>query len=257
MYDECLVISMSWVVAKQLVLAAVVVYVGLVVFLFFAQSGMTYFPSPGSFNECASFSSEEQVVLNEARLYVSGSSSDYLVVYHGNAGRACDRAHLRRFSNRTLVILEYPGYGGDERRPSEKRIKAAVEEVASWLVQRDPSSVVVLGESLGSASAAYHSTLADVDKVLLVSPFEELSQVARHHYGFLPVSWLLREEYPTKQYLEGFSGEVLVVHGAEDSVIPVWMSESLGDRRVVVEGAGHNDLYSYLPARAAIEEFLE
>ena len=248
---------MTWVVLKQVVGGLVLAYVFLCLFLFFMQSSMTYFPSNEPFEHCAAFSSEQQVVLNEARMYVKGDSSDYLVVYHGNAGRACERAFMQEWSARTLVLVEYPGYAGGEGRPSEERIKGVVEEVASWLNQKEPDSVVVLGESLGSASAAYHTTLSSVDKVLLVSPFERLSQVARHHYKIFPTRLLLREEYPTKEYLEGFSGEVLVVHAGRDEVIPAFMSESLGTQRVVVEGAGHNDLYSYLQARSVIEAFLE
>ena len=247
---------MVWGVVKQVLVAVVVAYILLGAVLFFSQKGMTYFPSQTSFEQCASFSADQQVVLNEARMYVRGESEDFLVVYHGNAGRACDRAHLERFSNRTLVLVEYPGYGGGEGSPSEKRFQVAVKEVVNWLEQQDPRSVAVLGESLGSSSAAYHATLARVDKLLLVAPFERLAQVARHHYGLFPVTWLLREEHPTADYLASFDNELLVVHGAQDSVIPSWMSESLSENRVVVEGAGHNDVYMYREARVAIEEFL-
>ena len=242
---------------KQVVLIGIVVYVLLGLFLFVFQRSFIYFPSGESFDSCPHFSDEQRVVLDTARLFVSGDSSDYLVVYHGNAGSACDRAHLMQFSNRTLVLVEYPGYGGGDGRPSEMRFIQAVDEVVSWLDTQNPESVVVFGESIGSSSAAYHATISDVDRVVLVSPFKSLSKVASKHYWWLPTSLLLREEHPVGEYVTSTSSEVVVLHGEEDRVVPSQLSEDLGDIRVVIEGAGHNDLYASLQTQELLRKHLQ
>lgn len=189
-------------------------------------------------------------------MYVSGTSSDYLVVYHGNAGRACNRAHFREYSNKTLVILEYPGYAGDTQKPSEERTYQAVNELIEWLTKQEPTSVTVLGESLGAAVAAYHSTQTRVDQLILINPFSSLEAVAKKHYKIYPVSWLIKEEYPTNKYLEETNTPTTIIHAEKDRVVPATLSEDLRGERTLIQQAGHNNIYSYSETRMLLQEIL-
>jgi uncharacterized protein len=241
---------------KQLLIVAVVVYIALALYAYSSQRQLTYFPDNSPFERCAAFSADEQVVHEGVRMYVRGDSQRVLVVYHGNAGRACDRVYYEEFSSgRTLVLVEYPGFGGDSQPPSEERIKQAVLAVADYLDSRGAIDVAVIGESLGSSAAAYHSSIARVDKLVLIAPFSSLAAVAKHHYWYLPVALLIKEKHPVEEYLEGYAGEMLVVHGANDSVVPEKLSRNLPGERVVYEHAGHNDIFAH--SRGDLKRFLE
>ena len=241
---------------RQLLLACLGAYLLLLFFAFFFQRGFTYFPDNTPFSDCRAFSSDEMVVFDGVRMYVRGDSERVLVVYHGNAGRACDRAHMERFTSRSLVFVEYPGYAGDGMLPSEERFLATVRSVDGYLSDRGVLDVAVLGESLGCSSAAYHASLGGVDRLVLVAPFPSLRDVASGHYWFFPVRWLLREEHAVLSRLDGFGGELLLVHGSHDKVVPARHSEGFPGRRVLVPGAGHNNIYSYELVDDELSDFL-
>jgi uncharacterized protein len=93
---------------------------------------------------------------------------------HGNGGQADQRSYLlRRMSDRdSLYVLEYPGYGLRNGRPSKSSIDAAAKEAYHVLRSRFHSvPVCVVGESMGSGPACYLATdSTPPDKVVLIVP---------------------------------------------------------------------------------------
>ncbi|MER7860629.1 alpha/beta hydrolase [Amycolatopsis japonica] len=81
--------------------------------------------------------------------------------------------------------------------------------------------------------------------LVLRSPFVDLASVGQRHYPFLPVRWLLRDEFPTKDAVARVKAPVTVVFGAEDSIVPAEQSREVaraaGARTIEVPGADHND----------------
>jgi uncharacterized protein len=241
---------------KAALIIAAVIYVVLGAYLYLNQQAMIYFPDQTPFEECAAFLEEEKIVHGATRMYVREGNQDYLVVYHGNAGRACQREHITSYTERTVILVEYPGYGGDPQKPSEERLKKAVLDVANYLKEQEPNSIAVLGESIGSSSAAYHASTFKADKVVLIAPFSALADVAKVHYRVFPAKLLLREQHPTREYLKHYDGDVLVLHGTKDAIVPARLSEKLPGRRVLIDGAGHNDLYAHEETIKELESFL-
>ena len=83
--------------------------------------------------------------------------------------------------------------------------------------------------------------------LVLRSPFPELADVGTHHYPWLPVRLLLKDEFKTTQHLSESDVPVTVIYGDSDSVIPHELSARVADEapslvdRVVISGADHND----------------
>lgn len=239
--------------AKQFVIGALIVYVLLGAYLFFAQKTLMYYSDHTRHEECVFF--DGRVTHNDTRMHIQPGDNRVLIVYHGNAGRACDRHYLAAFTNRTLVVVEYEGYAG-QGSPSSKAHHQNARDAHEWAEQQEFSDVAILGESLGSGLAAYHASLGGVSKVALIAPYRSLADVAQHHYRIYPARLLLRERYEVLTYLRSFSGAVLTLHGAHDQIIPPHLSESLPTERILVN-AGHNDLYADKEARQALEAFLK
>ena len=180
-----------------------------------------------------------------------------MVLFHGNAGYALHRtyfADLLRVSGGgadwDLYLFEYPGYGARPGTPAESDIVRLAVEAVDGLWEQDPEPVFLTGESLGAAVAcAVAKQRPDrVAGLLLITPFNNLSDVARHHYPFLPVRWLLRERYPSDAHLRGYAGPVAFVLADEDEVVPAALGRKLfegysGPKRLwVLPGVGHNDI---------------
>lgn len=194
------------------------------------------------------------------------------IVFHGNAGFALHRSYyrdaLRELSadRWTFVVLEYPGYGARSGSPSKDSLEAAAAEVLETVLARHPVPIYLIGESLGAgvATSLAASHPENVRGLILVTPFTSLAAVGRHHYPFLPVRLLLRDNFDNVRNLKNFDGPVAVVLAEDDRIIPAAIGKKLyeayeGPRRLWTQpGAGHNtlDLNPENPMWKEIGDFL-
>lgn len=254
----------------------VLVYVGLLILLVGCQRQLIYYPTKA----------READLLEEARL--SGmqpwrneqgeligwrpSSDDLerdaMILFHGNAGYALHRTYLvYGFESRMAVYLfEYPGYGSRSGKPSEKNIFKAAEDAFQQAQAERSGRIYLAGESLGTGVAAHLAgTYPDqVSGALLITPFNSLLNVARSHYPYLPVRWLMRDQYDSARALKTYHGPIAVLLAGDDEVIPVRFGQALYDgyqgpkQRWIQEGRGHNTLdYSpNSPWWAEVKQFL-
>lgn len=107
------------------------------------------------------------------------------------------------------------------------------------------ASLGVIGESLGSGPA---STLAKAnpapDRIVLITPFDTLANVAAGIYPILPVRFLLRDRWDNIAALRGFRGRLEIYGAANDGVIPIRHARALANALGVplnTMRAGHND----------------
>ena len=226
-------------------LAAVVV-IGLTLFLWLGQRRLLYLPY-------ASVPSPEAVGLSDVReldvrtadgltlgtWYVpsqgSGTPAATVIVFNGNAGNRAHRAPLaRRLADAgyAAVVFDYRGYGGNVGSPSEAGLLAdarAVLMAVSKVGGVDAGRLVYLGESLGSGVAVQLALERPPAALVLRSPFTSLTDVAAHHYWFLPVRRLLWDRFDSLSRIAQLRCPLLVVAGNRDSVVPFALSRRLFD----------------------------
>jgi hypothetical protein len=186
-----------------------------------------------------------------------------VLLAHGNAGCALQRAEyvpaLRAGAPDRAVsvyLLEYPGYGARPGSPSQQTLLAAAENGLASIPADVP--VIIVGESLGSgvAAATARSHPDRVAGLLLLTPFDSLVNVAAHHYPVLPVRWLLRDRYPSAQWLDGYRGPVAIIVAGRDTIVPARFGRQLHDGYqgpkllITDENADHNDVLYLLPESA-------
>ena len=172
-----------------------------------------------------------------------------LVLFHGNAGHAGHRTAYAELARAGLhvILAEYPAYGS---RPGKLGEAALVADAAATLAlarRQFPGPLLVGGESLGAAVAAAVAKSADASSVLLITPWDRIASVGRHHYPWLPVGLLLSDRYDSVAALVGYQGRVAVVIAEDDSIVPAQLGLRLFDslsaakRMWIVAGADHND----------------
>jgi uncharacterized protein len=168
---------------------------------------------------------------------------------HGNAGQAADRVYaLQCFSDSDSVfILEYPGYGSRPGSPGKTSFNAAAVEAYLWLRKVYPGiPVCVIGESIGSGPASYLTRVENPpDKLVLVTPFDNLASVARDHFPLIPAGLILLDRWDNVETLRGYSGKVEIFGAVDDEVIPVRharnLAGSLPQAAYHEIPGGHND----------------
>lgn len=183
----------------------------------------------------------------------SGETVGAVLMLHGNAGNRAGRAPLAaalRDRGLATLLLDYRGFGGNPGSPSQDGLLADARAGADALRARsglDDTRIVYFGESLGTAVAAGLAAEQPPGAVVLRSPFPSLAEVGRLHYPWLPVRALLRDEFPTAEWIADYGGPVLVIVGDRDEIVPADLSRRVhkaagGDADLwTAAGAGHND----------------
>ena len=171
----------------------------------------------------------------------------------GNAGNRSYRAPLAAAMARggiSVLLVDYRGYGGNPGHPSEEGLARDARAALRYLRGRadvDPDRIIYFGESLGTGAAVRLASEDPPAALILRSPFASLTDVARLHYPFLPIRWLLKDRYAAADRIAGVSAPVLVLAGERDRIIPLEQSRKLFEaasepkRLFVMAGTDHND----------------
>lgn len=182
----------------------------------------------------------------------TGPARGTVVLFHGNAGHAGHRSwyadSLVRLGLR-VILAEYPGYGSRPGKLGEASLVADAVRTVALARQHFAGPLLLAGESLGAgvAAAAVAQGTAAATGLLLITPWDRLENVARHHYPWLPVGLMLRDRYNSVASLAKFSGRVLVVVAESDGIVPARFGTALHaaagppKRLSVIPGADHND----------------
>jgi len=93
---------------------------------------------------------------------------------------------------------------------------------------RYPAERLVLwGESLGSALAVTLAAEKPVGCLVLEAPFTSAADVGAQHYWFVPVRLLMKDQFRSDRRVRKVTAPVLIVHGENDTVVPVALGERL------------------------------
>jgi fermentation-respiration switch protein FrsA (DUF1100 family) len=257
---------------KLLLVCAVAGYSALCAFMYFAQRSLMYFPDTRRTLPADAGlpeAKEEKLVTADGETIVvwhippRGEQMPVVVYFHGNGGALNLRA--QRFARLALegigvVGVSYRGYGGSSGRPSEDGLIAdgiAAYEFASKLYS--PARVAFWGESLGTGVAVAVAAEAPVAKLVLETPFTSAADVGASVYPFLPVRWLMKDQFRSDLRIKNVKAPILVLHGENDSVVPIAFGERLfamisGEKKFLrFKGAEHYDLDRHGGLKAAIE----
>lgn len=164
------------------------------------------------------------------RLLTNQPAQGDVLVMHGNGGCAYQCGHyadvIQAVAPMNVFLLEYPGYENRPGSPSEKSIDAAADEAIDLLPTNAP--IYLVGESLGTGVASYLAGKYSnkVSGVVLLAPYNSLVAVAHERMPFLPVTLLLRDRFPSQDYLRTYHGPLAVLVSGEDKIVP----EKLGLR---------------------------
>ena len=256
---------------KKILQIGLLAYLVFGAFIFISHRSMIYHPNlvQSNFYHCPAFDGSEKINTNGTRAYYKHTSDKILVVYHGNAGSACDRSYLRSVfeeNEYSYLFVEYAGYGGDEKKPSRELLFRDAENIVSFLKTKNYTQTLLFAESIGSGVASYHATLMPVDRILFIAPFDSLVNVAKTKLPVYPMfllEKLSKENYDNLALLRDYTGEIRIIHGAKDNVIPLKRGKALFENInipnkefIVIDGAGHNDIYDFEITWKSISDFL-
>jgi pimeloyl-ACP methyl ester carboxylesterase len=166
------------------------------------------------------------------------------------------------FPDRAVYLVNYRGYGGSTGRPSEGALIADAEAIFDWVAARH-RRVAVIGRSLGSGIATALAASRPIERLVLVTPYDSIANVAAAHFPWFPVRWLLKDRYDSSRRVGEVRAPVLALVAERDEVVPRARSDALIAaiparlrHAVVLTGATHNDISTYPAYLANLRDFL-
>lgn len=245
---------------------------------------MLFFPTKQfetDFDNLAGFAKEDSTFTsaNGSKLHAwyipVPHSRGTVIINHGNAGNISYRVPLMElFLKQKLSVLayDYQGYGKSEGTPSIDHVCEDGLAAYDFLTKEcgvESKKIIVYGESLGGGVASYIAANRKVEAIILQSAFSSLPHIARLKMPlmrFYPNFFFPKNCMDSASLLSVEHAPLLIVHGENDTIIPVSEAHKLFDaaveprKLVTIENANHNDMYGSqyeASLSSAIVDFLQ
>ena len=148
-----------------------------------------------------------------------------------------------------FLAVGYRGHDGSTGKPSEKGLHTDARAAWDWLARTTPpQDIVIHGFSLGTGVATRLAIERPAHALILEAPYTSTADIAARAYPFLPVRWLMLDQYRSRDIIDRVSMPLLIVHGSADQVIPFEQGRTLYDlartprRLVKMVGSHHASL---------------
>ncbi len=188
-----------------------------------------------------------------------------VILFHGNGGNRLHRVETCRLLTSLglhVFAFDYRGYAENPGSPSQTGLLYDARAFWKYAVRNrkiDPGRIILMGESLGGGVATLlASELCQQNTppagLILRSTFSSMVDAASFHYPWVPVSWLLWDQYRSQSVISNVVCPLLLIHGIEDQIVPYALGKKLFEaaspasisgipkQMVSIEQGTHNDL---------------
>lgn len=215
-------------------------YLGVLALIYFFQRDLQYFPGRTDSNPLAAglrgverltlrTGDGESVIAWHAR---APQGRPTVLYFHGNAGSLDSRPRRLQslIDNRFgFLALEYRGYGASSGSPSETGLMLDAKAAYEHLIEAGlkPQDIVISGESLGSGVAVQLAAAHPIAAVSLQAPYAAAVDIGAQRYWFLPVRWLMKDQFRSIDHIGKVKAPLLMIHGEHDQTIPFAQGQKL------------------------------
>ncbi|EIM30023.1 alpha/beta hydrolase [Microvirga lotononidis] len=188
-----------------------------------------------------------------------------ILYFHGNGGSLWSgrlRAQALTASGRGLLTISYRGYSGSTGSPTEMGLHTDARTAYDWVRQSyEASRVVAYGESLGTGLAVRLGSEQPLAGLILDAPYTSTADVASLTYWYVPVSWLMLDQFRSLDIICQVKAPILILHGTDDRTVPFAFGERLfaaapEPKRFIRIAGGTHSRNLEQGGMAAVEDFL-
>ena len=239
-------------------------YVACCMALFVFQNSLIYYPQPREINAPQStmiFPVEGAELIVTVRPHAGPKA---IIYFGGNAEDVSLNlpSYEESFPDHALYLLHYRGYGGSSGTPSEEAFQHDALSLFDKVRAEHPE-IAVIGRSLGTGVAVRLCSQRPASRLILITPYDSLQEIAAGQFPYVPVKWLLRDNYDSGKYASGITMPTVIVAAENDEVIPRASTEKLFARfskgvatMKVIPATGHNTIADSRDYLAAIQAAL-
>jgi len=233
-----------------MLLLAVIGYCCFCVFLYMRQRSLLFFPHPPTRvagGDVFWLENDSERI----KVWKAGPTGEKALIYFG--GNAEDvsvnlAVFTELFPGYSLYLMNYRGYGGSSGSPTEASLYS--DSLALFdEVRTHHEEIVVMGRSLGTGVATYCGAHRPVSRMVLVTPYSSIAELAAGYYPFMPVEPLIKDRFDSTRWAATITVPVLALTAENDELIPQAISDALVDsfrpgiaEHIVIERSGHNTI---------------
>jgi uncharacterized protein len=226
-----------------------VAYFSIGLLLYISQRSFLYFPTP-----VVTHNFDNVVIHNEGEsinvILVNKEQNKALLYFGGNGETVAVNAPIfaNIFPGYTVYLVNYRGYGGSTGSPGERGFYSDALSIFDKIKTKH-SEISIMGRSLGTGVATYLAAKRDIGKLVLITPFDSIQNVAKQRFPIYPIKMLLKDKFDSLSRVKDIKAQTLVLIAENDEVIGLKHTENLVKTfpasQVTVKtilNAGHNTL---------------
>lgn len=186
-----------------------------------------------------------------AALYFGGNAEDVTLVLPLLADA---------FPQRALYLMNYRGYCGSSGVPSQDGFYADALALFDQVRSRQPD-VMVIGRSLGTGVAVFLASQRPVSRLVLITPYASIEELARLRFPMYPVHWLLLDKFESQRFAPQVTTPTTLLEAEHDELIPAASTRALYAsfapgvaRLTVLAHAGHDSIFAQPALEQALKE---
>ena len=197
--------------------------------------------------------------------YLNDINLPIILLFHGNGEIAADYQYFLDFffeCGVNLAVVDFRGYGFSTGEPIYSGLISDAMPIYNkfydWIILNNlNNSLFLLGRSLGSACAAEigANNPDSLRGIIFESGFASIYNMMTRLFGVSGPGITPEglSEYSNDTRIRQFQKSVLIIHGTQDRIIPYnegeliyeCIPDGIEKKLVLIEGAGHNDIFSF------------
>ncbi len=205
---------------------------------------------------------DDKVSLNGLYYQSFDANAPLIIYFSGNATDAKEFMLLGdELKNYNILVFNYRGYLKSTGKPSEKTIFEDALKIYDTFAKN--KEVILIGRSLGSGVATYLASKREVKKLILITPYDSISSIAKSKYFYFPIDLLLKHKFETIKYINEVSAKVAIIEVQNDETIPKIHLDNLLEQmkikpfHILLKDTTHGSVLKHLEFSKHINDFLK
>lgn len=191
-----------------------------------------------------------------------------ILYFHGNAGDLSRWGEIASYFTQfdyDVIVMDYRTFGKSTGTLSEASLYEDAQMFFDYAKEHySENNITVFGRSLGTALASYVASENNPHQLILETPFNNLTSVAKKRFFNLPLDFLLRYKFPSDLFISKVSCPITILHGTHDSVVPYELAKELSAgipkeqlEFITIEGGEHKNLIEFESYQEGIKKVLQ
>jgi pimeloyl-ACP methyl ester carboxylesterase len=251
---------MKWL--GLILLALLIAYLIAALLLYIKQRDLLYFPSAPvahSYETITLTNQGEQIAIT-----VTNPGKEKALLYWGGNGEAVAAGAAifeKELPDYSTYLVDYRGYGRSTGIPTEAGILS--DALALYdRINGSHQAVSLFGRSLGSGVACFVAAEREVDRLILITPYDSVESIARDRYPIFPLSLMIKDKYDSLSRVPHIKAKTIILIAENDTMIPkrhaYHLAEQFPEDQITVHeihGSHHNNIAETEAYHTILKEF--